>query len=140
MLGGEYRHNLDAKNRIFIPAKLRDELGETFVIAKDLRADCLKVYSLEGWNAYIAPLKKLDRKLSERALRALHASLSQVTPDSQGRVVLTQELIDHAGIERNVVIVGCFDYAEIWSESGYEKIKAEENRDELIAELEKLGL
>ena len=49
MFGGEYRHSKDSKNRVFMPAKLREELGESFVIAKDIREKCLKVYSLAGW-------------------------------------------------------------------------------------------
>ena len=139
MLGGEYRHSLDAKNRIFIPAKLRDELGETFVVAKDIRENCLKVYSLSGWEAYIAPLRAQKRSLSEKIMRFLHSSLSQVTPDSQGRIVLAQELLEYATVEKNVTIVGCGDYAEIWAEDAYERQKVEVDRDELIAELEELG-
>jgi MraZ protein len=139
MLGGEYRHSLDAKNRIFIPAKLRDELGETFVVAKDIRENCLKVYSLSGWEAYIAPLRAQKRSLSEKIMRFLHSSLSQTTPDSQGRIVLPAELVEYAAIEKNVVVVGCGDYAEIWAEDAYERQKIEVDRDELIAELEELG-
>ena len=120
MFGGEYRHNKDAKNRVFMPAKLREELGETFVIAKDIREKCLKVYSLAGWEEYIAPLKAQNRKLSEKILRFLHASLTQVTPDSQGRVIIPQELVEYAAIERSIVVVGCGEYAEIWAESTYE--------------------
>ncbi len=140
MLGGEYKHNLDPKNRIFIPAKLREELGAAFVVAKDIREKCLKVYSLEGWESYITPLREQKRKLSEKILRFLHASLVQVTPDSQGRIVLPQELVGYAEIEKNVVIVGCCDYAEIWAEEAYEKLKAEEDLSEMLAELEELGL
>lgn len=140
MLGGEYRHNLDQKNRIFIPAKLREELGAAFVVAKDIREKCLKVYSLEGWEHYIAPLREQNRKLSEKILRFLHASLTQVEPDAQGRIVLPQELVEYAAIERGVVIVGCCDYAEIWAESSYESMKSEEDVSAMIAELESLGL
>ena len=140
MLGGEYRHSLDPKNRIFIPAKLRDELGETFIVAKDIREKCLKAYSLAGWEDYIAPLRAQNRKLSEKIMRFLHASLVQVVPDKQGRIVLPQELIDHAGIEHNVVVVGCCDYAEIWAEGQYDALKAEEDLSAMIAELESLGL
>lgn len=139
MLGGEYRHGLDAKNRIFIPAKLREELGATFVVAKDIRESCLKIYSLAGWEAYIAPLKEQNRKLAEKIMRFLHSSLSQVTPDSQGRIVLPQELVEYAEIDKNVVVVGCGDYAEIWAENAYESLKSAVDRDELIAELEELG-
>lgn len=140
MLGGEYRHGLDAKNRIFIPAKLREELGATFVIAKDIREKCLKVYSLAGWEAYIAPLREQKRKLSEKIMRFLHASMAQATPDSQGRVVLPVELVEYAEIEKETVIVGCGDYAEIWAESVYDQLKSEIDVAELIDELEELGL
>lgn len=140
MLGGEYRHTLDAKNRIFIPAKLREELGATFVVAKDIREKCLKVYSTEGWESYIAPLREQKRKLSEKILRFLHSSLVQVTPDSQGRIVLPPELVAHAEMGKNTVIVGCCDYAEIWAEEKYEALKADEDLSEMLAELEELGL
>ena len=140
MLGGEYKHSLDAKNRIFVPAKLRESLGESFVIAKDIREACLKVYSLEGWESYIAPLREQKRSLSERILRYLHATLTQVTPDSQGRVVLPPELVEHARIQKNVVIVGCCDYAEIWAEDTYTRMKEEEDVSAMLAELEELGL
>ena len=140
MLGGEYKHSLDTKNRIFIPAKLREELGSTFVVAKGLREPCLKVYSQAEWEGYIAPLRQQNRKLSERILRFLHASLVQVTPDAQGRIVLPQELVSYAQMERNVTIVGCCDYAEIWADEMYDKMKTEEDISEMIAELETLGL
>ena len=140
MLGGEYRHTLDAKNRIFIPAKLREELGATFVVAKDIREKCLKVYSTQGWESYIAPLREQKRKLSEKILRFLHSSLAQVTPDSQGRIVLPPELVAHAEMGKNTVIVGCCDYAEIWAEEKYEALKADEDISEMLAELEELGL
>ena len=65
MFGGEYHHTKDSKNRVFMPAKLREELGETFVIAKDVRTKCLKVYSLSGWEEYIAPLKQQSRSFAE---------------------------------------------------------------------------
>ena len=69
MLGGEFRHSLDSKNRIFVPAKLRDELGASFIIAKDIREKCLKAYSLAGWEKYTAPLREQNRRLSEKILR-----------------------------------------------------------------------
>ena len=140
MFGGEYRHGLDSKNRLFIPAKMREELGATFVVAKDIRETCLKVYSLSGWEAYIAPLKEQKRKLSEKILRFLHSSLTQVTPDSQGRIVIPQELVEYALIDREIVVVGCGEYAEIWSEAAYDKQKEEINIEEMISELEELGL
>lgn len=140
MFGGEYRHSIDAKNRIFIPAKLREDLGETFVVAKDVRTKCIKVYSQEGWEAYLEPILKQNRNLMERALRFLSPSMAQVSPDSQGRITLPKELVEHAEIEGTAVVVGCFHYAEIWSEAGYAQIKAQEDVSQLLVELESLGL
>jgi len=140
MLGGEYRHSLDPKNRVFIPAKLREELGETFVVVKDMREKCLKIYSQAEWDKYIIPIKNQERKLAEKVLRFLNSSMSQVTPDSQGRIVLPKDLVTYANMERDVVIVGCYDYAEIWAEASYEKLKSEEDVEAMIRELESLGL
>lgn len=140
MLGGEYQHNIDQKNRIFIPAKMREELGETFVVAKNIREKSLIVYSLAGWEEYIAPIKKLDRQLAEPVLRYLHSNLAQVTPDAQGRVVLSPELVAHAEIERSAVVVGCGSYAEIWSEELYKQMEDQVNVAEMRAKLESLGL
>jgi len=66
--------------------------------------------------------------------------LVQVTPDSQGRIVLPQELVSYAEIEKNVVFVGCCDYAEIWSDVAYDNLKANEDISAILAELESLGL
>jgi MraZ protein len=140
MLGGEYKHSLDPKNRIFIPAKLRDELGTTFVIAKDIREKCLKLYSMEEWKNYIDPILEQARKLQSKVLRFLSSSMIEVTPDSHGRVVLPKGLIEHAEIDKNVVVVGCYNYAELWAEETYEKMKSEEDLDQMVAELEALGL
>ena len=140
MLGGEYRHGLDPKNRVFIPAKLREELGETFVVVKDLREKCLKIYSQAEWDKYIAPIKNQERILAEKVLRFLSSSMSQVVPDSQGRILIPKDLVQYAEIERDVVVVGCYDYAEIWAEESYQRLKEEENLEEMIKDLESLGL
>ena len=140
MLTGEYRHSVDAKKRIFIPAKHREELGTSFIIAKDLRGPRLKIFSLSGWEEYIAPIRKMERKTAEAILRALHKDAISAEPDSQGRVVLSQVLMDHAHITKDAVIVGCYDCAEIWSAEEYEAETATEDIDALREELEKLGL
>ncbi len=140
MLCGEFKHNVDAKNRFFIPAKMRDELGASFVVVKSLRENCLKMYSMDGWEAYLAPIREQNRKLAERAMRFLNASMAQAEPDSQGRIVLPQDLLTYAGIEKCAVVVGCGDYAEIWSDAAYQKLKEEEDVSAMVAELESFGL
>jgi MraZ protein len=140
MLSGEFKHNLDTKNRIFMPSKMREELGESFVIAKSLREKCLVVYSLDEWNKYMSPINDQNRKLQERAKRFLNATAAEVTPDSQGRIVLPKHLIDYAQITRALTIVGCFNYAEIWSDELYDLCKEEDDFESMVAELESLGL
>lgn len=140
MFTGEYEHSVDAKNRIFVPSKLREELGETFIVVRDLRKPILKMYSMSGWEEYIAPIKQQERKISEQAMRYLHRNASQVSPDSQGRILINRELLDYAGILKDAVIVGCSSYAEIWSAEGYRAEIESEDSALICAELEKFGL
>ena len=140
MLSGEFRHGIDPKNRLFIPARHREELGESFVIAKSIREKCLRVYSMEEWQAYIRPIEALDGKDKERIVRALSRNAAQVTPDSQGRVVLTPDLIKYAEIDKNTYIVGCGHYSEIWSDVNYEAMVEEEDLASMRDLLESYGL
>ena len=140
MFLGEFRHNLDAKNRLFIPAKFREELGESFVIAKLMRGECLRVCSVAEWDKYIEPIRKMNRKDSERILRALTKEAIQVSPDSQGRVVLSQALLEYAGITKNAVVIGCGDYAEIWSEESDNSALESVDPEAIRKTLEEFGL
>ena len=140
MLSGEFRHILDTKNRLFIPAKHREELGESFMIVRSIRENCLQVYSMEEWERYIEPIKRMDRKDSERILRTLHRNAVNVSADTQGRVILSQSLVDHAQITKGAVVVGCGTYAEIWSEEIYEKALEAEDLEDIKSVLESFGL
>ena len=140
MLSGEFRHILDTKNRLFIPAKHREELGESFMIVRSIRENCLQVYSMEEWEKYIEPIKKMDRKDSERILRTLHRNAVNVSADTQGRVTLSTSLIEHAQITKCAVVVCCGTYAEIWSEEIYEKALEEEDLEDIKSVLESFGL
>lgn len=140
-LMGVFHHNVDGKNRLFIPSKHRDILGQSFIICPSIRDKSLKVYSLSEWNKYTAPIEKLDRKYQEVLKRFYNSSAAVVTPDSQGRVVLTPELVEYAGLEsRAAVIVGCGNFSEIWSEENYSIQKSETNLDELLSVIESQGL
>ncbi len=140
MFTGEYEHSVDTKNRIFVPAKFREELGESFIISRDLRGPRLKIFSQAGWEAYIAPIMEQERRISEKALRYLHRNAVQVSPDSQGRVVLTRDLLKYAEIDKNAVVVGCSTYAEIWSAENWAAELEAESASEIRAELERFGL
>ena len=140
MFTGEFEHSVDSKNRIFVPAKFREELGETFMVVRDIRGPILKLYSLEAWQEYLAPIKTQERKLAEKALRYLHRNAAQVSPDSQGRIVLSASLLEYAEIKKETVVVGCSDYCELWSVDNYRAEIDGEDSEEIRAELERLGL
>ena len=140
MLSNNFKHNVDSKNRLFVPAKYREELGETFVVSQSIRGNYLKIYSYEEWEKYIAPIKLLPRKTSEEALRFLIGNSIEVSPDGQGRIVLPQSMLQFASIIKGTVIIGCGDYAEIWAEESYENNQAEQDMEALRAALEDCGL
>ena len=140
MLTGEFTHSVDSKNRMFVPAKFRDELGDTFVISKSVRGNYLQLLSMSEWEAYLAPIKALPRSKSADTLRYLNRSAAIVSPDAQGRVVLTPALLEYAGITKNAVIVGCGDYAEIWSAEYNTELIEGVDPEEIKATLEQYGL
>ena len=140
MFTGEFEHSVDSKNRMFVPARFREELGETFMVVRDIRGPILKMYSLEAWQEYLAPIRSQERRLAEKALRYLHRNAAQVSPDSQGRIVLSPSLLEYAEIKKEAMIVGCSDYCEVWSLENYRAEIENEDGDEICAELERLGL
>lgn len=118
LLMGEYHHQIDEKSRIRIPAKLKDALGESPVILKGTDG-CLFVYSQESMNAmFNSKFANNDFTQADktRALRLLTSSTIITEEDKQGRILLPQNLIKHAGIVKNIVTIGAFDRVEIWSE------------------------
>ena len=138
MLTGEYRHAIDPKKRLFIPAKHREVLGTSFIIVRDLYDPCLKIYSMEEWQAFVAPIEALDPEEAAPILRYLYRESVRGDVDSQGRVTLNDTLIARAGIQKDAVIVGCGRYAEIWASEEYAAKMDEEDVVEIAASLRKL--
>ena len=120
---GQYAHSIDAKGRLFIPAALRRELGQTFHVTMG-QDHCLSVYSDESWAAFMARLKELSYN-EVKKLRALFAYAADCEPDSQGRILIPAKLREYAGLTKEVVVVGSFDRAEIWSAERWAAIENE---------------
>jgi len=141
MLWGEFKHNVDSKNRLFIPAKHREELGDAFIIARSTRGAYLRVYSLADWDEYCNRIKT-TMKASEKEMvsRFLNRNAVKVSPDAQGRVIVPQALLQYAEISGEAYVVGCGDYAEIWAVAAYDKLIAEEDVEAINALLESCGL
>lgn len=138
MLIGEYRHNVDEKGRLIIPAKFREEIGNSFIVTKGLDG-CLFVYSLAEWDKIMTKLKTLSftRKDARTFTRFFLASASVCEFDRQGRINLVNTLTLYAGIKKECVIIGVNDRLEIWALDKYESLMAEniEQLDEISENL-----
>ena len=99
---GQYQHNIDAKGRLFIPAKYREELGETFYVTIGLDG-CLSVYSDAKWADLTAKYDALPISKA-RSMRALFANAAKCEPDAQGRILIPVKLREYAALEKEVVI------------------------------------
>ena len=121
---GTYEHSIDAKGRLFIPAKLREEMGVTFYLAMGVD-ECLAIYPQETWNRFTEKFASLPMSQSA-AMRPLFANASKCELDSQGRIVIPQKLRKYAGLEKDAVIIGVNDRAEIWSAETWNAREEEE--------------
>ncbi|MGI1691172.1 division/cell wall cluster transcriptional repressor MraZ [Thermoanaerobacter uzonensis] len=122
MLMGQYEHTIDAKGRVIIPAKFREELGERFVLTKGLD-NCLFVYSLEEWKNIEAKLKTLPltKKDARAFTRFFLAGAVECEIDKQGRILIPGNLREHAKIEKDVIFIGVSTRVEIWSKEVWEE-------------------
>ena len=116
---GTLTHNLDSKNRIFIPAKHREALGATFVVFPNIKNRAsLIISSVEYFEELMKKIKestKIPAKDRAAMIRYLSGCGDTLTPDAQGRVVLSASLVSSAGLGGATVIHGCYDHAEIWN-------------------------
>lgn len=124
MFIGEYKHNLDVKGRLAIPAKFRQVLTHGAVVTKGLD-DCLFLYPKEEWDKLASKVANLSLyKANHRAFaRFMLAPAMSLEIDAQGRVVVPEYLRKYAGIEKKVIIAGLYDHLEIWNETKWEKYK-----------------
>lgn len=115
MLVGEHKHSLDAKGRAIIPSKLRDEMGTKIVLTKGLD-NCLFAYPLSEWQRVVEKLSQLSfTKADARAFaRSFFSGAEEVDMDKQGRIPVTPNLRKHAGLDKEIIIIGVSNRIEIW--------------------------
>lgn len=136
-LTGTYEHSIDAKGRLFLPAKLREELGEVFYLAMGIDT-CLAIYPLSTWGRFTEKLASLPMSKS-RVMRSFFANAVKCEPDKQGRIVIPQRLWEYAKLSREVVILGVNDRAEIWSQERWAMSEAEMTPEKMAACMDELG-
>ena len=134
---GEYQHSLDSKGRLFMPAKLREELGAVFYITISMDR-CLCAYSSESWKAFSEKVNAMPY-IKQRKMRPLFAHAAKCELDSQGRALIPQNLREYAGFEKNVTVVGCNNHAELWDSEAWRSVfEAETTPENIAAVMEEL--
>lgn len=140
---GKFPAKMDDKGRLFVPAKLREELGERFFVTYGFNGGhkCLTAYTASDWQAMTENFNRLSITQRSGAASLIFINAAECTPDKQFRFGLTQNLLGYAGIERDVLIVGRAGQAEIWDAAEYEAFEAENlSPEKLLASLEAIGL
>ena len=135
---GEYQHTLDAKGRLYIPAKLREELGDSFVVTKGLD-ECLFLYPLDAWKALEDKIRQLPMSKSRNLQRFFLSAAADVTVDKQGRIVVPPVLRSHAKLVHDVTIIGVLDRAEIWDRQKWDEYNGQLDAGSIAEAMEDLG-
>ena len=142
MFTGEYRHSVDDKGRIAVPAKLRAQLEDGAVVSRWLVA-CLATHTRTGWEALatrVASLPITDAN-SRLFTRYVFAGAFEAALDGQGRVVVPAYLRDWAGLGTDAVVGGARDHGEIWEPSRWATYsRALDDPEELARALQGLGI
>ncbi len=138
-LFGQFQHSLDPKNRLIIPGKLREQLGEQVVITRGI-GHCLFLFSKEEFDQLADRLAALPmNKKTQRLQHFFCAGVSDIDLDKTGRALLPAHLLSFAGIEKDVVINGCGKRAEIWNADRWNEIDSFED-DEIELLMEEVGI
>ncbi|HOQ16551.1 MAG TPA: division/cell wall cluster transcriptional repressor MraZ [Defluviitaleaceae bacterium] len=142
MFMGEYQHSIDNKGRLIIPAKFREELGDTFVITKGLD-NCLFVYPNSEWKIFEEKLKTLPitNANARKFVRFFLAGAVECNVDKQGRILIPNNLRNYSGIDKDVILIGVTNRVEIWSKENWDKYNNEDfDASELAENMQELGI
>lgn len=143
MFIGEYQHSIDAKGRIIVPSKFREELGSNFILTKGLD-DCLFIYSMNEWKNFEDKLKNLPvaSKEARAFVRHFFSGAVECEIDKQGRLTIPQNLREHAKIDKELVTIGVLTRVEIWSKQQWERYNegADLSYDDIAEKMAELGI
>ncbi len=141
MFMGEYNHTVDAKGRLIVPSKFREQLGEEFVVTKGLDG-CLFVYTNSEWHKIEEKFQNIPMtsKDARKFSRFFFAGAAALEIDKQGRVLLPPVLREYAGLQKEVVLVGVLNRVEIWDAARWqENTYDEEEMDDIAEHMADLG-
>lgn len=138
MLIGTYQHNVDAKGRVFVPVKLRADLGEHFIVSKGLDG-CLFLYSMQEWERLEQAIRELPFSQSRQIQRFLFAGATDVEVDSQGRICVPQPLREYANLGKEATVIGASTRAELWDRARWEGECTQITPDAVVEIMERLN-
>ncbi|HLR62215.1 MAG TPA: division/cell wall cluster transcriptional repressor MraZ [Lentibacillus sp.] len=121
MFMGEHQHNIDTKGRIIVPAKFREDLGDSFVVTRGLDK-CLFAYPMDEWKLLEEKLKKLPltKKDARAFTRFFFSGAVECEVDKQGRINIPQPLRQYAGLDKECVVIGVSNRVEFWASENWE--------------------
>ena len=137
MLKGTYNQTMDAKGRMTFPAKLREIIGEKFVVTKGLDG-CLFVYSLEEFEARADRISSLPIAQARNIQRAFMANAIEVEADKQGRILIPQTLRDMACLTKEIIVAGVSNRCEIWDKQKWDELNNSVDEQAMIDAMEGL--
>lgn len=131
-LMGSYQHNIDAKGRLTVPAKLREQLGDSFYLTKGIDG-CIFVYPEKEWEMFLEEL--CNKPISQAAAVQRHfiASSALVETDSMGRILIPKTLREYAALDKDTMFLGVGKRAEIWSAEKLEEFNSSQTQDSIMA-------
>ncbi|QQS15927.1 MAG: division/cell wall cluster transcriptional repressor MraZ [Candidatus Moraniibacteriota bacterium] len=142
MFIGEYTHSIDAKKRLSLPSKVRNELGGRVVVTRGLD-QCLFVYPVKTWETLAEKLGSMPigEAGTRSFVRLMLAGAVDTEVDSQGRILIPDYLKEYAGLAKDVIVAGLWNRLEVWDESKWKhyKTEAEGNSERIAEELGKIG-
>lgn len=139
MLIGEYQHNIDAKGRVAVPSKFRDDLGALFYITKGLD-NCLFVLPQDEWDRLVEKIKTLPISKARGLQRFFFSGAAEVAPDKQGRILIPQQLREHAQLDKEVTFIGTSSRVEIWNSSKWVEFNSELTQESISEAMDMLDL
>ena len=139
MLIGEYNPSIDLKGRLHFPARLREDLGDKFIVTKGLD-NCLFVYSLSEWAELEAKIKALPMSRSRTLQRFFFAGAVEVEPDKQGRILIPANLREYAHLDKDVTVVGASVRAEIWDSERWNAFNESMSSEQLRSDMQALNI
>ena len=139
MFIGTYQHNIDNKGRVIMPAKFREELGESFYITMGIN-NCLFVLSKESWDGFLDKLSGQPISKATDISRFFCAGAVEAVPNAQGRVLIPENLRKYANIGKDVTVVGVGSRVEIWSTDRWNDYLEKQSQDSIMSAMELLGI